>query len=521
MALLAPVLDPPRRNTATPESHPFPDVNLLDRLLAEQHGLQTPVANFARDHSLHLLPPRTDLYRHLIPLEKPGLDEQYAFQVELDKCTSCKACVTACHSLNGLDESESWRDIGLLTGGHDDPAWKQTVTSACHHCANPECLNGCPVAAYEKDAETGIVRHLDDQCIGCEYCVLKCPYDVPKYNEMRGIVRKCDMCHQRLAVGEAPACVQACPNEAIQIIKVDVPTLRRERARGAGFLIGAPSPALTLPTTQYLGRDAPATAHPAGRDELHPEPAHHPLIAMLVLTQAGVGIFSAGLLSGHAYLLFLGAISFLAGMMASISHLGRPLGAWRFFLGLRTSWLSREILVFSLVPPLFALAFLAPGTAWATTIFTGAGSLAVFTSVMVYHDTGRPFWHWSRTALRFFGTTLLSALIAFAFTHSIPSTLAALALASKLLLELATLLPLRKPDWSPARHTARLQTGPLRTTFFLRMGLGVGAVALLPSWPLAALALFLFGETLERRLFFQSVYAPRMTGMQGAPASPH
>ena len=44
-------------------------------------------------------------------------------------------------------------------------------------------MNGCPVGAYEKDADTGIVRHLDDQCIGCSYCILKCPYDVPKYSK--------------------------------------------------------------------------------------------------------------------------------------------------------------------------------------------------------------------------------------------------------------------------------------------------------------------------------------------------
>ena len=73
--------------------------------------------------------------------------------------------------------------------------YQQTVTTACHHCVEPACLEGCPVLAYEKDAETGIVRHLDDQCIGCQYCVLKCPYDVPKYSAKRGIVRKCDMCY--------------------------------------------------------------------------------------------------------------------------------------------------------------------------------------------------------------------------------------------------------------------------------------------------------------------------------------
>ena len=96
----------------------------------------------------------------------------------------------------------------------------RVVRVVAHHCIEPGCLLGCPVRAYEKDAETGIVRHLDDQCIGCQYCVLKCPYDVPKYSGKHGIVRKCDMCHQRLGAGEAPACAQACPTHAIKIIKV-------------------------------------------------------------------------------------------------------------------------------------------------------------------------------------------------------------------------------------------------------------------------------------------------------------
>jgi formate dehydrogenase iron-sulfur subunit len=81
-------------------------------------------------------------------------------------------------------------------------------------------MNGCPVLAYEKDAKTGIVRHLDDQCIGCQYCVLKCPYEVPRYSSRLGIVRKCDMCANRLSVGEAPACVQSCPSAAIKITVV-------------------------------------------------------------------------------------------------------------------------------------------------------------------------------------------------------------------------------------------------------------------------------------------------------------
>src|SRR5262249_30553233 len=107
----------------------------------------------------------------------PG--QQYAFSVDLDACTGCKACVSACHSLNGLDDHETWRHIGTLQGGTTRHPIQQTVTTACHHCLEPACQQGCPVGAYEKD--TGIVRHLDDQCIGCQYCILKCPYDVPQY----------------------------------------------------------------------------------------------------------------------------------------------------------------------------------------------------------------------------------------------------------------------------------------------------------------------------------------------------
>ena len=189
---------------------------LIDELLAEQQQL-TAVERFARNHQISNSPAQARYYESLIPLAKPRPGEQYAFAVDLDACTGCKACVSACHSLNGLDEDETWRNVGLLRGGTPGEPYQQVVTSACHHCVDPACLNGCPVLAYEKDPVTGIVRHLDDQCIGCQYCILKCPYDVPQYSARRGIVRKCDMCHARLASDEAPACVQACPSAAISI----------------------------------------------------------------------------------------------------------------------------------------------------------------------------------------------------------------------------------------------------------------------------------------------------------------
>src|SRR5690606_29827949 len=185
-------------------------------LLNEQQSL-TAVERFAKLHEDPASSLKERIYRDLVPLERPQAGEQYAFEVDLDACTGCKACVAACHNMNGLDPGELWRNVGLLHGGSAAAPAVRTVTSSCHHCLEPACLLGCPTRAYEKDPVTGIVKHLDDQCFGCEYCTLMCPYDAPKYNRARGIVRKCDMCSARLASGEAPACVQACPNEAIAI----------------------------------------------------------------------------------------------------------------------------------------------------------------------------------------------------------------------------------------------------------------------------------------------------------------
>src|SRR5260221_395129 len=190
--------------------------------LLEEQSTLTAVERFATRHEQGTLDGIANRYRDLVTFERPGPGEQFAFAVDLDACTGCKACVAACHSLNGLDEGESWRSVTLLAGGTAAAPFQQTVTSACHHCVDPACLNGCPVDAYEKDPITGVVSHLDDQCIGCSYCTLTCPYEVPVFNKSRGIVRKCDMCQVRLAAGEAPACVQACPNEAISIEVVDV-----------------------------------------------------------------------------------------------------------------------------------------------------------------------------------------------------------------------------------------------------------------------------------------------------------
>jgi len=137
---------------------------LLDDYLREQQEL-TAVERFARRHDS---PGEHGRYRDLLPARPPGPGQQYAFEVDLDACTSCKACVTACHNLNGLDDGETWRSVGLLHGGSVAAPVLQAVTTACHHCLDPACMTGCPVGAYTKHPVTGIIEHLDDQCIGCQ-----------------------------------------------------------------------------------------------------------------------------------------------------------------------------------------------------------------------------------------------------------------------------------------------------------------------------------------------------------------
>jgi Fe-S-cluster-containing dehydrogenase component/DMSO reductase anchor subunit len=410
-------------------------LTLIDECLADQADLSA-VERFSSRHDAGLLP-EAGRWRDLLPATGPGPGQQYGFDVDLDSCTGCKACVTACRSLNGLDEDESWRTVGVLHGGSPvSPEWLrgshlQTVTTTCHHCVEPACLAGCPVDAYEKDPVTGIVLHLDDQCIGCGYCTLTCPYDVPRYNPARGIVRKCDMCSGRLGAGEAPACAQACPNGAIRVVLVGVEEARARAVAAGGLVPGAPPSTLTVPTTRYRSaRGLPADMAPAGDFALRPSPRHWPLAVMLVLTQLSVGAFGAALalraLAGEGVAATLRPANALVALglglvalAASIAHLGRPLQAWRAVIGLRHSWLSREIVAFSAFA---ALAFvyagaLQLGPARPGVVVGGlgylvalAGAAGVWCSVMIYAVTGRRWWRRGRTAIRFALTTAACGL---------------------------------------------------------------------------------------------------------------
>lgn len=499
-------------------------INLIDELLREQQSL-TAVERFSQFHERGEEPDLARQYRELIPLSSPGDGEQYSFEVDLDACSGCKACVTACHSLNGLDEGESWRDVGALVSEHKGVATQQTVTTACHHCADPACANGCPTLAYEKEADTGIVRHLDDQCIGCQYCTLTCPYDVPKYNDRLGIVRKCDMCQSRLKEGEAPACVQACPNEAIKIRVVRVEELADRSREGGKLLPGVAFSSITQPSTTFvnLRRGLDREPLPADAEDLTPSHGHMPLAVMLVLTQAAAGILLFDGLSRFAgfgsvqgnWHAILGALFAVGGIVGATTHLGRPLQAWRSFLGWRKSWLSREILVFGPWAGLslaYAGALILELPVWVSGGLAlssiGAGMLGVFCSVMVYVFTKRPFWSLEQTGTRF-GLTLLGLGAAF-----VSPLAAAVFLCGKMGFEIYLSLPRLSPFPKPARRLM----GPLNRMWRKRLLLGGFGVASLlgsgvePGLVGVGFCFALASEMVARSLYFRAVDHPKMPG---------
>lgn len=538
-----------------------PTRTLIDELLDEQQRL-TAVERFARKHERHALPAQERYYRELIPLEKPQSGEQYAFAVDLDACTGCKACVSACHSLNGLDEDEIWRNVGMIHGGSAAAPYQQTITTACHHCVEPACLEGCPVRAYEKDEVTGIVRHLDDQCIGCQYCVLKCPYDVPKYSGKRGIVRKCDMCQSRLAANEAPACVQACPTSAIAIRVVSKSAVA---ASSSDRLVpGAFDSDYTRPTTSYRTRKTvPSNARSGDASALRLEHAHWPLIWMLILTQIAGGMFAGtamlGWLSPGAFALGAAPLALTAfallnlGLVLSILHLGRPLGAWRAFLGFRTSWMSREIVAFSVFAG--AAAALAGAAMWPWAVdrlpmlaplgaFFDPASLArpladataalamisVFCSAMIYVDTRRDFWSAPLVFTKFFGTALLlgsaGCAATLGWTGGPVAAFAILAMVIRTALFGWEAMNLREGLADPAGpiHRSVLVMWKLRrplivaraVLFFGSTGFGLLAITGTgTAASICATASFLLtcaSQVIERYFFFTAVVAPRMPG---------
>lgn len=152
---------------------------------------------------------------------------------DLSLCVGCRKCEYACNKANGLsdDALESYDDKSVFQQTRRTDADTFTIVNRferegqqpvfvkrqCMHCIEPACASACLVAAFKKSNE-GPVIYDESLCIGCRYCMVACPFNIPAYEYAKPFtprVTKCTMCYERLLDGEQPACACVCPEEAI------------------------------------------------------------------------------------------------------------------------------------------------------------------------------------------------------------------------------------------------------------------------------------------------------------------
>jgi formate dehydrogenase iron-sulfur subunit len=497
------------------------------------------------ENGLEIFSPRSamaEVRTSLIPERSLLPGEQYRFHFDMTKCIGCRSCEVACNEQNGNPADLRWRRIGEIEGGVYPDTARYYLSMGCNHCLSAECIKGCPVDAYTKDPVTGIVLHSAEACIGCQYCVWNCPYSVPQFNPERGVVGKCDMCHGRLTEGLEPACVNACPENAIEIEIVDQLEWRSDYA--AANAPGMPSAGHAISTTRItLPDNAAATLERVDMETPRREHAHWSLVWMTSLIQLSAGALLVAILSHHAgpiaLTLLLGLTAFTLNI--SVLHLGRPAYAWRALKMWRRSWLSREVLLFGLF---FGALTMLTIAAWLASshllpfadsilfalevVAPALGIAGILASAYIYLVPARPAWNMLHTPLDF----LLSAAVL--GTAAAPILLHGTAVLSGLL-QLHSSSPLEYssfPFWPLGlscclwglNHIVRairlnystlherrasaslLNSYDLRGTFLVSFAfVGLALLASLADLPLLSLPAALAGVVSARYLFFVSV----------------
>lgn len=162
-----------------------------------------------------------------------GFPESFGVLFDATECIGCRRCEAACNKVNSLPEpKQPFDDLAVLKARRRTTAEAFTVVNSypqgarkppvfrkiqCNHCLEPACASACFVKAFKKTKE-GAVTYDPSVCVGCRYCMVACPFNIPAYEYDEPItprIRKCTMCHPRLLKGQLPGCVERCPKEAL------------------------------------------------------------------------------------------------------------------------------------------------------------------------------------------------------------------------------------------------------------------------------------------------------------------
>jgi len=367
-------------------------------------------------------------YHIEVPKLKDG--EQYRFHFDATSCIGCHCCEVACNELQNNPPDVKWRRVAHIEGGEFPDVLQLFNSMGCNHCIEPECLKGCPTNSYIK-LDNGVVYHVDESCIGCQYCTWNCPYEVPRFNSDRGIVTKCDMCVDKLNVGETPACVQTCPAGAISIEAVNKQEWIKNDIYKQGIAPLLPDVKITKPTTRYtLPKNIPDNLRPEDERILKPAHSELPLVFMTLLTQISLGAFGGvfiadclnflgfSLAKVDTMVLFLAFLPLAIGLPLSALHLGRPSLAISAIKNYKTSWLSREALALgifgafmSIVALLYYLQAQRVLILLVETITLAIGVYGIYAQSMIYRVKARVSWDRDATTKTFLSSSYVGVLL--------------------------------------------------------------------------------------------------------------
>lgn len=162
----------------------------------------------------------------------PGYPDSNGVLHDTTLCIGCRRCESACNTVHNLPKPKKpFTDLKVLDVKRRTTAVEWTVVNKypqpqgkpvfrkaqCLHCAEPACASACFVRAFTKNPD-GSVTYDASLCVGCRYCMVACPFNIPGYTYDRALnplVQKCDMCHERQQKGLVPGCVEVCPTGAI------------------------------------------------------------------------------------------------------------------------------------------------------------------------------------------------------------------------------------------------------------------------------------------------------------------
>jgi formate dehydrogenase iron-sulfur subunit len=164
--------------------------------------------------------------------EKVNRETVPAMLIDISRCVGCGNCQRSCNQANNLNPTQEQMnglsaetltyverfDLAGSSDGSGEAASTRWVKRQCMHCLDAGCASACPVSALHQTPE-GPIAYRPQRCLGCRYCMVSCPFGVPRFEWQDGLtpeIRKCMFCIERQREGELPACAQNCPSGALK-----------------------------------------------------------------------------------------------------------------------------------------------------------------------------------------------------------------------------------------------------------------------------------------------------------------